>query len=63
MSDAEVIKRMLESKAEQKLRDAINEGRETISPNSIEDLAVHAKYSQMSESEKQQFMQKGWKNG
>ena len=61
MSDAEVIKRMLESKAEQKLRKSINEGRE-FSATTSEDAQVLEKYEQMDESGKQQFMQKGWKN-
>lgn len=62
MSDAEVIKRMLESKAEQKLRESINEERE-FSATTSEDTQVLEKYKQMDESGKQQFMQKGWKNG
>ena len=62
MSDAEVIKRMLESKAEQKLRESINEGRE-FSATTSEDTQVLEKYEQMDESGKQQFIQKGWKNG
>ena len=62
MSDAEVIKRMLESKAEQKLRESINEGRE-FSATTSEDTQVLEKYERMDESGKQQFMQKGWKNG
>ena len=62
MSDAEVIKRMLESRAEQKLRESINEGRE-FSATTSEDTQVLEKYERMDESGKQQFMQKGWKNG
>lgn len=62
MSDAEVIKRMLESRAEQKLRESINEGRE-FSATTSEDTQVLEKYEQMDESGKQQFMQKEWKNG
>lgn len=62
MSDAEVIKRMMESKAEQKLRESINEGRE-FSATTSEDTQVLEKYERMDESGKQQFMQKGWKNG
>lgn len=62
MSDAEVVKRMMESKAEQKLRESINEGRE-FSATTSEDTQVLEKYERMDESGKQQFMQKGWKNG
>ena len=62
MSDAEVIKRMLESRAEQKLRESINEGRE-FSATTSEDTQALEKYEQMDESGKQQFMQKEWKNG
>jgi len=62
MSDEDVIKQMIKSKAEQALREHVFKGESL--DNAPEQLSSVAKdYMNMSESEKQAFMQKGWKNG
>lgn len=61
MSDTEVIKRILESKSEQKLRDSINDGKD-FKVESSSDATVLQNYEQMDESAKQQFTRKGWVN-
>ena len=62
MSDEAIIKQINESKANQRLREYLNEGKEhSISSNA--DTAALERYNQMSESEKQSFRAKGWKNG
>lgn len=62
MSDKDVVKRILESKAEQNLRESINEGKE-FKPEDDVSRRVLNTFGQMDETQKQQFMQKGWKNG
>lgn len=61
MSDEEILKQMAESRANQRLRDHINEGKELGS--SIEDQQALQRYNAMTESEQQNFNRKGWKNG
>ncbi len=60
-NDEKVLKQIIESKANQKLRERINEGRE-LSASSIEDQQALERYNQMSEAEQRQFAKKGWKN-
>lgn len=55
MSDAEVIKQIMESKENQKLREDIQ--------NNTLDEKSKEKYEQMTETEKATLMNKGWKNG
>lgn len=62
MSDKDVVKRMLESRAEQNLRESINEGKE-FKPEDDVSRRVLDTFGQMDETQKRQFMQKGWKNG
>lgn len=62
MDDAQIIKRLNESKADQNLREAINEGRQ-FSANTDEDKQALERYEQMDESAKANFTNKGWKNG
>lgn len=59
-NDEQIIKQILESKANQELREHINEGKELRS--SAETEAAVERYAQMSEAEQKQFTQKGWKN-
>ena len=61
MSDEEVLKQIIESKADQRLREHINEGKELSS--SIEDQQALERYNAMTESEQASFKNKGWKNG
>ena len=61
MSDEQILKQIMESKATQKLRESINEGQE-FKVTSEEDKKALDNYNQMTETEKQQFTQKGWKN-
>ena len=61
MSDEQILKSIIESRANQKLRDQINEGQE-LSASSNEDNEAIKRYKQMSEAEKQAFRAKGWKN-
>lgn len=60
-NDEQVLKQIIESKANQKLREHINEGKE-LKASSIEDKRALERYSQMSEAEQKQFAKKGWKN-
>lgn len=60
MSDEEVLKQIIESKADQRLREHINEGKELGS--SLEDQQALERYNAMSESEQTSFKAKGWKN-
>lgn len=62
MSDKDVVKRILESKAEQNLRESINEGKEFKAEDDVSRRVLNT-FGQMDETQKQQFMQKGWKNG
>ena len=65
MSDADVIKRIVESKAEQNLREHLNSGKDANSfadGSDVKDKVV-SDYNQKSESEQQQFRKKGWING
>ena len=62
MSDEAIIKQINESKANQRLREYLNEGKE-FSTSSNEDQQALERYNQMSEAEKQSFKSKGWKNG
>lgn len=61
MSDEQILKSIIESRANQKLRDQINEGQE-LSASSNEDNEAIKRYKQMSEAEQQAFRAKGWKN-
>ena len=61
MSDNEVIKQMIESKADQNIRDYLNEGKSL--DNTNENQQALKRYNDMTESEKQSFRSKGWKNG
>ena len=62
MSDEKVIKQINESRAEQKLRDSIKEGKE-FSIDTTEYAQTLEKYNKMTESEKISFNRKGWING
>lgn len=62
MSDEQVLKQILENKANQKLRDSIKNGQE-FKVESKEDALALDNYNQMTEDQKSQFTQKGWKNG
>lgn len=62
MSDEQVLQSIMESKSNQKLRESINEGQE-FKVQSNEDQKALDNYNQMSEAQKAQFTQKGWKNG
>lgn len=62
MSDEAIIKQINESKANQRLREYLNEGRE-LNFSVVEDQQALKRYNQMSEAEKQSFRSKGWKNG
>lgn len=62
MSDEKIIKQINESRAEQKLRDSIKEGKE-FSIDTTEDAQTLEKYNKMTESEKTSFNRKGWING
>ena len=59
-NDEKVLKQILESKANQEVREHINEGKELKS--SIENTEALERYNQMSEAEQRQFTKKGWKN-
>lgn len=61
MSDEEILKQIAESRANQRLREHINEGKEL--SNSEEDTQALERYNAMSESEQANFKNKGWKNG
>lgn len=61
MSDEQVIKRMMESKAEQQLRDSINSGKEFVAETSAQQKVLE-NYNNMDEAQKQQFKQKRWIN-
>ena len=61
MSDEEILKQIAESKADQRLREHINEGKEL--GTSEEDAQALKRYNAMSESEQANFKNKGWKNG
>lgn len=61
MSDEEILKQIVESKADQRLREHINEGKEL--GTSEEDIQALERYNAMSESEQVSFKNKGWKNG
>ena len=61
MSDEQVIKQMIESKAQQNLRQHINEGKEFKPSNAVEEQVLN-NYNQMTEQQQQQFNAKGWKN-
>ena len=61
-NDEQVLKQIIESRANQKLREHINEGKE-LKAFSIEDKQALERYNQMSETEQKQFAKKGWKNG
>lgn len=61
MSDEQVIKQMIESKAQQSLRQHINEGKEFKPSNAVEQKVLD-NYNQMTEQQQQQFNAKGWKN-
>ena len=62
MSDENVLKHIMESKAEQSLRQHINEGKEFVPSNIVEQQVLN-KYKLMEDAQKQQFNTKGWKNG
>lgn len=62
MSDAEVLKQMAESRANQRLREHINEGKEFDESNTENQAALN-RYNSMSEAEQSSFKAKGWKNG
>lgn len=61
MSDEQIIKQMIESKAQQNLRQHINEGKEFNPSNAVEQKVLD-NYNQMTEQQQQQFNAKGWKN-
>ena len=61
MLDEQVIKQMIESKAQQSLRQHINEGKEFKPSNAVEEQVLN-NYNQMTEQQQQQFNAKGWKN-
>lgn len=61
MSDEQIIKQMIESKAQQSLRQHINEGKEFNPSNAVEQKVLD-NYNQMTEQQQQQFNAKGWKN-
>lgn len=62
MSDEAIIKQINESRANQRLREYLNEGRE-LNSSVVEDQQALERYNQMSEAEKKSFRSKGWKNG
>ena len=62
MSDADIIKQICKSKADQALRERLFAGESL--ENAPEQLAQSiSDYQNMSESEQQAFAKKGWKNG
>ena len=62
MSDEEVIKQICKSKADQALREHLFKG-ESLETAPKELSESVESYLNMSESEKQQYTQKEWKNG
>ena len=61
MSDESAIKAIMESKAKQNLRTAMNESKDFKPSNSLEQKALD-EYNQMTEEDKRQFNSKGWVN-
>lgn len=62
MSDEQIIKQINESKAEQVLRENLQASKSFVPENSFQEKALE-NYNNMDESQKSQFIQKGWKNG
>jgi hypothetical protein len=58
----DIVKQINESKVQQELRESITTGKTFEAKDDLHQKVLND-YNQMDESQKEQFTQKGWKNG